>query len=382
MGLKEFNITFDNPYRTYYVGQTVTGRLEVVLDSPKKIRGILLKFKGEAKVRWTEHESRTNQEGKSETQSVSMTGDEEYFKTQYYCFGGANADTTELPIGSHIYPFTCVLPPNLPSSFEDEYGYIRYTIKAIIDRPWKFDHETKQAFTVLSQYDLNSNPKLSEQAKITMEKFMCCCWCQSGPLSCVVTLPKAGYVPGEAIPILAEVDNNSNVTVSKIKFELQKVITCYSQFPRRDSKKSVHVVAVLAMGPINNNSLQLYTPTMTLPPLPPSNLVHCNIIDLDYALEIVLDIDGCHSNLSKSIPISIGTIPLKVSPSAPPLTPPPSEGGPLLGWVLDGQAPTFGMYNYGATNLQDRDDNQHTMFDTEPFHPMYPVYKFTNGPQS
>lgn len=39
MGLKECEIIFDNPYNTYYVGQTVNGRVEITLDSPKKIRG-------------------------------------------------------------------------------------------------------------------------------------------------------------------------------------------------------------------------------------------------------------------------------------------------------------------------------------------------------
>lgn len=63
----------------------------------------------------------------------------------------------ELPVGQHVYPFTCVLPPTLPSSFEGEYGYIRYTVKVTLDRPWKFDQEVKSAFTVISNVDLNVN---------------------------------------------------------------------------------------------------------------------------------------------------------------------------------------------------------------------------------
>lgn len=66
----------------------------------------------------------------------------------------------DLPVGRQQLPFTCVLPPALPSSFEGSKGHIRYTVKVIIDRPWKFDHETKTAFTVLSPVDLNLNPTL------------------------------------------------------------------------------------------------------------------------------------------------------------------------------------------------------------------------------
>lgn len=62
-------------------------------------------------------------------------------------------------MGENSYPFTCALPPNLPSSFEHDYGHVRYTVKAIIDRPWKFDHETKMAFTIVSNFDLNKETR-------------------------------------------------------------------------------------------------------------------------------------------------------------------------------------------------------------------------------
>lgn len=62
-----------------------------------------------------------------------------------------------------------------------------------------------------------------EPARLTMEKYFCCCWCKSGPLTCVVSLPCTGFVPGQTIPIVGEVDNISNVEVTLVKFKLKKV---------------------------------------------------------------------------------------------------------------------------------------------------------------
>lgn len=62
--------------------------------------------------------------------------------------------------GQHTYPFSFQLPHNLPSSFEHNYGHVRYTVKAVIDRPWKFDHQSKCAFTVVAALDLNTHPEI------------------------------------------------------------------------------------------------------------------------------------------------------------------------------------------------------------------------------
>lgn len=169
-----------------------------------------------------------------------MTGNEEYFKIKYYLIGGQGGKLgidlknseiklqllgaeIEIPVGTHIYPFTCLLPPTLPSSFEGEYGHVRYTVKVTLDRPWKFDQETKTAFTVLSPVDLNLNPRLKEPVRVSMEKYFCCCWCKSGPMTCIVSLPHSGYVPGQSVPVVAELDNISNVEVLNIHFALKKV---------------------------------------------------------------------------------------------------------------------------------------------------------------
>ena len=77
---------------------------------------------------------------------------------KYSLYNAISGITEVLPAGEHSFLFSMMLPNHLPSSFEGQYGHVRYTVKATLDRPWKFDHEVKAAFTVLSHLDLNLDP--------------------------------------------------------------------------------------------------------------------------------------------------------------------------------------------------------------------------------
>lgn len=39
MGLKGCEVQLDNPWNTYYAGQTLNGQVKFTFDSPKKVRG-------------------------------------------------------------------------------------------------------------------------------------------------------------------------------------------------------------------------------------------------------------------------------------------------------------------------------------------------------
>jgi hypothetical protein len=65
--------------------------------------------------------------------------------------------------------------------------------------------------------------RLQESVKNENNKYFCCFWCKSGPLTLVTHLPARGYVPGQSIPMTIEVDNASNVNISEVVCELQMV---------------------------------------------------------------------------------------------------------------------------------------------------------------
>ncbi|XP_072938001.1 arrestin domain-containing protein 17 [Epargyreus clarus] len=423
MGIKEATIYLDNQLNTYYAGQTVNGRIEYVFDSPKKVRGIHVKFKGEAHTEWSESKEEQDSEGKTQSTDTLHTGNEEYFQISYYLLGSSSGNEIEIPAGKQVYNFTCALPPVLPSSFEGKYGYVRYTVKVTLDRPWKFDQETKMAFTVINALDLNLNPSYREPIHIQMEKTFCCFCCASPPLSVDVRAPVSGYCPGQVIPFTIDIENKSNVDVELIKIFLRKVVNYRATSPSTVTKKEKEIVLTVQQGPAAGGTTKHWNLSMEVPPIPPSNLVNCNIIDLDYDIKVQCVVSGMHMGMKDRKYVNIGTVPLmglpgQVAPSAPPSKPttpsqpavlPVGPGQPVLpnnvpsgpgdvpgGWVVPGTAPAQPPYQslyptltepvykespYTARSIQDRSESSH-MAITGPakFAPYYPTYAAVQPP--
>ena len=61
-----------------------------------------------------------------------------------------------LAAGEYNFPFSFQIPKqNLPTSFEGANGHVRYWLKAVVDRPPKFDSTTQVAFTMIEYVDIN-----------------------------------------------------------------------------------------------------------------------------------------------------------------------------------------------------------------------------------
>ncbi|KAJ1521956.1 hypothetical protein ONE63_002287 [Megalurothrips usitatus] len=433
----EMQFHFDNPYATFYTGQTVTGRITVSVDKPKTIRAITVVFKGEAEVKWSESETKQDSQGKDYTDYTDYKANETYYENQFYLVGSANGEL-EIPAGEHSYPFSCQIPLSAPSSFEGEHGHIRYTAKAVLDRSaWKFNSECKAAFTVVAPLDLNTLPQVKEPIEFENSKSFCCFWCKSGPLTLTVRLPVSGYVPGQTIPFQIEIENGSNIRIHPINCVLRKEVKWHAQTPIQKTKISKTTLADIAVDDeVNPHDSKSFSKDIVVPAVPPSNLSNCGIIDLEYILKIEAVAGGCHRNLSARIPIVMGTIPLLTGPTAykpgaavvqpgqpspnpaanstpiPSPTPAPASvpTGPLPaggGWNLPPPAappgapqpaapsaapsapplypqlppPSYEESIFKGNNIKDASDNEHTM-GIQDFTPRYPVWSFGPlGPQ-
>lgn len=112
MGYKSFQIFVDSPTGSYYAGSNVTGRIVLVLEKPKKVRGmkfvnchsiicfwsnaithvsfnlgLQIKFIGSGSVSWGDNESVRQTDGTTKTELINYSAEEEYFSNKYYLTG-------------------------------------------------------------------------------------------------------------------------------------------------------------------------------------------------------------------------------------------------------------------------------------------------------
>eukprot|EP00916_Digyalum_oweni_P011297 GHVL01018824.1.p1 GENE.GHVL01018824.1~~GHVL01018824.1.p1 ORF type:complete len:423 (-),score=14.79 GHVL01018824.1:325-1593(-) len=412
--LNIFEITLCNFPGVFYAGQNVQGHCTVELNEEMSMRGIRLMFEGKAYVHWSEqHSSGSGKNRRTHTKHYSAT--EIYFNQDVLLYGiwpSQGRDTTKLGQGRHTFPFCFLLPPSLPSSFEGAHGYVRYSVKGTIDKPWKFDHTTKKMFTVICLLDLNADPNAQMPVQSQNQKTLCCWCCASGPITAEFRLERRGYVPGEPISLFADIRNNSNRKMDKSYIDLRMVTVFHAT---SKSRTSTNEVSRITQGPIEaGQSYSWEGQQLVIPPLPPSYLTGCRIIDIRYILQLNVDPSGPATDLEVPLEILIGTIPLRQvieryppRPAAihphpqaeygpPPGTMYPPPGGasapyqpmdpsaPPMQPMMPSMPPNFPPPAYsecvlGKVSVKDDDDNEHTRGALD-FAPAYTYYNWGHQP--
>ncbi|XP_078052121.1 arrestin domain-containing protein 17-like [Augochlora pura] len=409
--LRTFRIIFERPGAVYMAGEMVTGT--IILDTAKdvKVRGFYFTAKGAALVEWQETKTLTVN-GTLQTIHETYTAHEHYFTIREDILEPVIPDSRiRLSEGYHEYQFKFQLPSTIPSSFEHSHGYVRYTVKATIDRPWKFDHVCKVAFTVVSILDLNLHRDRCLGIHDEIQKnFFCCCFNQ-GSMNISVRVPSSGYVPGQTINALVNfTSTTSKVRTTKISLKLERVLMFHATSSMKVEKTEItsvsHVGRFITEGLTNLE--------MKVPPIPPSHMPFCKIMNLDYYLTVVLHFTGTHLKVQRTYPLLIGSIPLYCAPSAPDIqqingtaypteepttsnatsmpevpqpgtstantqSPPPgfvnpNQANSAAGWNIP--SPSYEECTLGAQRIRDDDESVHFQGTNAPFRPKYPVFDY------
>ena len=338
--------------RAFFPGQSINGRVILNCQEQKKLRGIYLTLVGRAYVHWSE------QRGK---QTVRYRDEEPYFNFQVKLWGG-DGGSQQLPPGNYEWPFSFQLPSTLPTSYEGYYGNIRYWLEARMGRPWKFDHVTKFAFTVLERVDLNlSQEDFNAPRHGEAQKTLCCLCCKSGPLTLAVSTDRGAYCAGEKILLNAWLENNTSKEMKMLKAKLRRTVAFYAGGKSRHHQDVIAKIKTTGGIPAGQ-TFEWNQEPLPIPTCPPSSHT-CRIIHTNYTLDVEVVVPTFSFNLHVILPIVIGTEPLRSA-------------------YTNTTLPTVGFTNIETVNIA---DDQYTMGQTQ-FAPMYsmvqmpPVGQFESQP--
>nr|CAB3223210.1 arrestin domain-containing protein 3-like [Phallusia mammillata] len=285
----------------FKANQTISGNVVVECSQPIDFKSIEITFKGTAKVQWTEHHGKN---------STTYTGKQSYFENTVTLLTSTGQ---KIPSGRNTYPYQFTLPPNLPSSFEVQHGYIRYRMQAKLDEGLT-SKKNQLFFTVLEHVDLNKISSAKHPSSMETSKTLCCLCCASGLIEGRVTTDKTGIVPGEYITANGSVDNMSNSNLRKCSMRIVQVTQLHADACGAGKTKTI--VNVLTdsgnMGKpcAKRSSVTLDTQKLQLPAVVPSHQQFCRVIDVEYYVELDCKTPRCHFNLKVRAPLEVGTIPL------------------------------------------------------------------------
>ncbi|XP_050423306.1 arrestin domain-containing protein 17 isoform X1 [Adelges cooleyi] len=299
--LEKFVILFDNTNLLYFPGQFLSGRVLVELKDDTQALGLHFHVIGEGVVRL-----------KSKRRE-RVYDKENYIDFRMRLLGEPGQPPVMLSPGIHSFPFKLGLPPGLPSTFLGKSGWVQYYCKAALREPNSLTHKNQQVFIVMNPIDLNMEPSI-----LSVEPFRCdidhklskAMCLGSGQVECQVCLDKGAYVPGETVEITAIVTNNSKVTIKSTRATLTETIQYFAK--GKVIQSETRELASLRRGKIKPNETdQWRNEQLYVPPLPPTNLRGCHLINIQYDIYFIIVPNNMEKEVKLQLPIMMGTYPFR-----------------------------------------------------------------------
>jgi len=284
-------------------------------------------------------------------------------------FKEPNQEELYIEQGSHSFPFSVTLPDRLPTSFEFNSSYIRYSVNAILDIPWGIDKSVSKPLTVCSEYDLNSFPNFKEPALTEGIRSCCCLCCRTGPIAYKFSILKTGFVAGEKIAFSSELSNPTQREINSISVDITRHVVLRAQ--RRSKSFIKPICRIPCEKKIDPKSKDTWNMAIEVPPCVPSSNGNCRLIDISYSINLnfclITKLYLSQMREICSIPISVGTVPLGGSSQAQHTFEPVNDEdafGDAIGDAPDESEKHHRFHQSGET-----------YDDIGSYQPMYPVFK-------
>lgn len=212
--------------------------------------------------------------------------------------------------GNHGFQFDYTLPRDLPSSYEGRWGSVKYSVKATLSRPGRFDIERDAELTVSAHLDLNDDTDFARPIGGLGEfnpGLMCF---RSGPIGVELRVHRRGYVSGDRIQLSADVENTSAYKLRRCRIALMQHVTYRSG--RKLRKTTTCVTAVDKDDVLPRTTAHWHNDSVAVPDdLPPSSMKSQRNIDIRYTLAVVMRYSRWSTEFSLPVTVVIGTVPLR-----------------------------------------------------------------------
>lgn len=228
-----------------------------------------------------------------------------------YFFGELYGQDIQINQGIHQYNFECQLPDNLPYTLDMKYGSVAYYTESVLENSFGPYKTVRKSFTIVRFDDLNIFPELRKVRNIErVVTFGFALW-KSKPLVMNATISCTGFAVGQNVPVSIDYKNNSNVEVLRTKVTLLRRVSYTSHDPiaKKVENEKIFVAnaAGVKPGETKTFNVKFYIPLS----MKSSNRRYCPIIAIDYAIEVIGEVNGYHKNLIILFPITIASLPLR-----------------------------------------------------------------------
>ena len=269
----------------YRAGSAVEGKVIVIVGEAEATTGPLkITLSGRAEVQWR--------------QFVPFSNDHTIFYDMTAYLWGTGCET--LASGRHEFPYMFNLPTGIPSSHEDHYGHIRYTLTAVL--PTRKSEVTRMKRINVHEIVDVDRPELLTPLHGSDRKTLGCLCCTLAPIELTVSTEQGGYVCGERIVIR---ENHRCRRITNVNGTLFRK-TVYLARP----SASKFTCQDIASTSLFHNDIPgepekigfIYIPTIV-----PS--INCDILTVSYFLRVNLEFKlPMVKRLSVEIPITIGNV--------------------------------------------------------------------------
>jgi len=223
-------VQLDNPVATS--GQLVSGNVYLNINNPTgfQSKGVFLEVEGYEETRFTTEEFKEVEvDGERRQERVDVQRRERkhflHFRIPLHSWSAL------LMPGQYVFPFSFLLPQNLPGSFHEEdvsrgwgdyMGQIFYRIEAECDHGGFFQRDIKNSQNLVVHQHLLTEIQPTIVNKNANVKVCCCI--DKGRIEMTASFDKNAYQPGETAFMMVAVNNQSDVDVRSMHCKLKRRI--------------------------------------------------------------------------------------------------------------------------------------------------------------